>query len=325
MPTKTIKKNPILLDNIHAAILDMMKKVKFDPIKHIYTRVDDGSWLQGVSTVSSIIPKDWLSAWGAKECAKFLGYSDYEGDTERAIEILVTITSFTDDEDTGGVDGTPIIKGKTKEEKFIELLKEAKGASGRKSKTALVDGTAGHAWLESWVKAKIRGTTVPKIPTGPLQRPLKQFVKWANDNVAYWILSEARVAYPEKGYAGTLDGLAMMKTGKLAIIDFKFASHISEDYYLQTSGYQATFEPYGVKIDERIIVRLPKTLEREEYDKVTHKYTMVANDLEVQIVPTEYELDRDTFFHCLPVKKWINQFEEKKKYVPKKKKVAAKK
>ena len=122
----------------------------------------------------------------------------------------------------------------------------------------------------------------------------------------YMNIADATFGYPEKGYAGTLDAIAMMKGGRLAIVDFKFASYISEDYYLQTSGYQATFEPYGIKFDERIIVRLPKTLETEEYDKDTHTYRKVENKLEVRGVPTAYENDRDVFFAMLPVKQWIN-------------------
>ena len=297
-----------LVTKIRTSILDMMSQVRFIDGKgeHRYERKDTGEWLQGVSSVSSIVPKDWLSAWGAKECAKFLGYSDYEGDYDKAIEILEKIDSLRKDIDIVGIE--VIAK------RFIEFLKEAKGASGRKSKTALVDGKEGHKWLEKYVKAKIRGTELPKIPEGLLERPLKQFLEWEEKNVDYWILSEAQVAYlPEKGqlaypgYAGTMDGLAMVK-GKLAVIDFKFASHISEDYYLQTAGYQAPFEKYGIKIDQRIIIRLPKTLLKEEWDKKEFKYKMVDNNIEVEIVKTNYEFDRDIFFHCLPVKKWINQF-----------------
>lgn len=281
-------------EQIQHAVLEMMKEVQFDEKEHVYT-TNAGYWLQGVSTVSSIIPKDWLAAWGAKEAVKFLGYSDYDGDTALAKERLEQIKGFTEPE------------------QFIALLKEAKGASARKSKEALVDGTAGHAWLESYVKAKIRNTPLPALPDGNLKRPIMQFIEWAAANVDYWIVSEARVSYPEKGYAGTLDAIAMIKDGKLAIVDFKFASHISEDYWLQCAGYQATFEPYGIKFDERIIVRLPKTLETEEYDEAKHTYRKVDNKLEVQVVPTAYENDRDVFFAMLPVKKWINEVSQLKK------------
>ncbi len=284
-----------IITKIQEAVLDMMSKVVFDDKKHTYLEVETGNYLQGVSKVSSIVPKDWLSAWGAKEAVKALGYSDYEGDTELAIEVMKKIAEC----------GSP--------EEYISILKEAKGASGRKSKTALIDGKKGHAWLEDYVKAKIRGTELPTMPLDALKRPLEQFLAWETDNISFWILSEARVANPAKGYAGTMDALAVLKNNRLAVIDFKFASHISEDYYLQTAGYQACFEPYGIEVDDRIIIRLPKTLEREEWDEKTHTYSKVPNNLEVQLVENPYEFDRDTFYSCLPVKKWINFMQAKNK------------
>ncbi len=276
------------LEKIYNATLDMQSKVRMNE-DHVYKTTDDnGTWLQGVTTVSSIVPKDWLSAWGAKEAVKFLGYSDYEGDTQLATETLKKISKF-----------------KTPEE-FIALLKEAKGASGRKSKTALVDGKAGHAWLEEYVKSKIEGTKPSKTPTDALKRPVEQFLEWEMENISSWVLSEALVAYPEKGYAGTLDALAFTKSGKLALVDFKFASHISDEFYLQTAAYCMTFEPYGIEIDERIIVRLPKTLLKEEWDDKVKKYKMVDNNIEVETVKTVYEADKIAFLHALPLKGWIN-------------------
>jgi hypothetical protein len=90
------------------------------------------------------------------------------------------------------------------------------------------------------------------------------------------------------------------------LIDFKFASHISEDYFLQTAGYKECFEKYGIKIDERIIIRLPKTLEKDEWDEKGRKYKKVENKIEVHLVKTPYEMDIEAFKHCLPLKKWIN-------------------
>lgn len=280
---------------VRAAVLEMEARVIYDDESHTYKDRVTGEWYQGVSKVSSIVPKDWLSAWGAKEAVKALGYSDYEGDTALASEILEKARAC-----------------KTPEE-WIAILKDAKGASGRKSKTALIDGKEGHAWLESFVKARIAGLAAPELPEGPLERPVKQFLAWEKDAVDYWILSEARVCNPEKKYAGTLDALAMMKSGRLALIDFKFASHISEDYHLQTAGYAACFEQYGIDIPDRVILRLPKTDTREEWNPVTHKYSMVPNDLEVFTVDTDYFTDRETFYHALPLKAWINRMEARKK------------
>lgn len=284
-----------LTNKIRFAVEDMYDRVIFvdENNQHRYETID-GKWLQGVSSVSSIIPKDWLSAWGAKEAVKALGYSDYPEDTQHAKDVL------------------EVIKACKSVEEYIKILKSAKGSSARKSKEALVDGKAGHAWLEDYVKAQIRGKELPKLPEGNLERPIKQFLEWEAKEVDYWILSEARVCYPEKEYAGTLDALAMMKNGKLAVIDFKFASNISEDYYLQLAGYAATFEPYGIKIDVRIIVRLPKTLTKDEWSEKDRTYSKVENTIEVEVVKTDYEVDKQVFFNCLPVKAWINTMENRK-------------
>lgn len=272
---------------IHEAIAKMGERIERDS-KHVYKDRLTGEWLQGVSTVSSIVPKDWLSAWGAKETVKFLGWSDYEGDTSRALEVLKQIKEC-----------------ETVEE-YLALLKEAKGASARKSKQALVDGKAGHAWLEDFVKAKIEGKPIPALPGDTLDRPILQFLEWEKENVDEWIASEALVCRLDKKYAGQLDAIAIMKVPGLAVVDFKFASHISEDYYLQTAGYAAAFEPFGIKFLDRVIIRLPKTLESDEWDKKEFKYKKVPNNIEVKSCPCSYEVDRDAFFHALPLKSWIN-------------------
>ena len=293
-----------LQDKIRNAVLDMASKISIDD-NHNYTRVSDGKWLAGVTSVSGLVPKEWLAAWGAKEAVKALGYSDFDGDTEEAERILREIRALKDDKVDGKVT-------KTKVEKYIELLKEAKGAAFRKNKEAKLDGTRGHEWIENYVKAKMRFEKLPEYPDDKLERPLKQFVEWSDNNVDYYIVSEAKISDVDVGYAGTLDMVAKMKDMSLAILDAKFASHISPDYSLQTAGYAAAFEKYGIKFDKRIIIRLPKTLEKDEWDKETRKYTKVENTIEVKEIDTPYEFDKSTFYQALPVKKWINYVEKLK-------------
>lgn len=285
-----------LIEKINKAVAKMNEDVVFDSKEHRYSRKSDGVWLQGVSTVSNIIPKPWMSAWGGKSCSKFLGYTDYpdnQDDMARASNMFVKI-----------------IQGSLVD--YLALLKEAKGASSRKSTTAMADGTKGHKILEDRIKAKIAGIELPELPKGLLGRACEQFVEWEDENVDYWILSEVLVSSPDQFYAGTCDGVFMMKSGKLAVIDFKFSTHISEDAILQTAGYQNCFEKQGIKVDQRIIIRLPKTLKKEEYDKKTRTYSMVANDLEVMVLNDTYEEDRDVFIHCLPVKRWCNKITKNK-------------
>lgn len=274
-------------ENIKNAILDMSRKIERDS-KHVYRDPITGDMYQGVSTVSSIVPKDWLAAWGAKEAVKFLGFTDYKNDVENLNQMLLKIKNSS-------------------AEQYLEILREAKGASGRKSKKAMVDGKAGHQWLEDLVKARINGKKDPEIPFNtPLERPIKQFLEWDFNMVDYWIASEALVVNPEKRYAGQLDAIAVLKTGELTLCDFKFSSHIDPDYWLQTAGYAACFEPYNIRFDKRLIIRLPKTVEREEWNTKEFKYEMKPNDIEPFVVPTLYEVDRNAFFNALPLKSWIN-------------------
>ncbi len=278
-------------EQILAAIADMKGKIERDS-KHIYRNPITGEMYQGVSTVSSIVPKDWLAAWGSKEAVKALGFSDYE-DFTVANQVWQKIKDC-----------------KTVEE-YVKILKEAKGASSRKSKKALVDGTKGHAWLELFVEARINGSTLPIVPVNtPLERPINQFLDWECKNVDYWVASEALVVNPEKRYAGQLDAICVLKTRELCLIDFKFASNVSEDYYLQTAGYQGCFEQYGINFNKRLIIRLPKTLEKDEWNPKTFTYSKIPNDIEVFIVPTNYIGDRDCFYACLPVKGWINMVDK---------------
>lgn len=274
-----------LKKRIIEALADMDSKIIYDPIDHNYKHAKTGDWLQGVSSVSSIVPKDWLAAWGAKETVKFLGYSDYE-DLSEASRVLEKIKGMNVDQ-------------------YVDFLHEAKGASKRKSNQALLDGKKGHEWLEMYVKSKLEGSgmTIP-LPIGDLNRPIQQFLEWEAEHIDEWIASEARVIHEQMSYAGTFDGVAILKNGKLALIDFKFATNVSEDYHLQLAGYAACFEPYGIKFDERIVLRLPKTLEKDEWKNF--KYVKVQNNIEDYRIWTPYEKDKVAFFGALPVKQWIN-------------------
>lgn len=276
---------------IQIAIKDMESKIARDS-KHIYVNNETGEYLQGVSSVSSIVPKDWLASWGAKEAVKFLGYSDYN-DLSIAIDMQAKIISATVSE-------------------YVEILKEAKGAHARKNKKAMVDGTKGHKWLEDYVLMRINGS-MPMIglPTDSLLRPVNQFLEWESKEVDYWIANEALVCRLDKDYAGQLDAIYMSKSGRLCLVDFKFASHVSTEHRLQTAGYCATFEPYDIKFDCRVIIRLPKTLESESWNSKTYKYEKIPNNIEVFEVPSKYEPDRDAFFASLVVKAWINYVEKK--------------
>ncbi len=282
----------IRIPKVHEAVIAMMKEVSYNDDGHVYTRVSDGKFLAGVSTISAIFPKPWLSAWGAKETSKCYGFSDYKDEFKANAETILERFREMD----------------LKE--YMTFVVDSKGAAFRKSKDALIDGTLGHEILESIVKYRMGKGSLDKyylLEEGPLKRAIDMFLEWETKNVEKWVLSEARVADAETyEFAGTLDAMAILKDGRLAIIDFKFASHIGEDYYLQTAGYQLTFELKGIKVDTRIILRFPKTDTMDVYDKKTRSYSKVENTIEAREVPTPYEFDRDTFIAARQIAKYIN-------------------
>lgn len=268
-----------MINKIQLAIKDMYSQVDFDEKEHRYTRNTDGKWLAGISSVSDILPKPYLMPWAAKMVAEFL-----QDKQEKIKELSV------DD--------------------YLALLEEAKKTYHRKSDDALDFGTIGHSFLESYVLARIRNTELPKLENKELERPIQQFIKWEKENISQWILSEARVADIEEEIAGTLDGLAILKNDKLAIIDFKFANQISQSYHIQTAGYAIPFLKYDIEIEDRIVIRLPKTLTKKVYNRTTRKYDEIENNIEIGRSPFSMDFDREAFLSARVLYKYLNAAEK---------------
>jgi hypothetical protein len=273
------------------AVLDMMDKVKrIDKgNSHHYERVDTGKWLAGVTSVTGLLPKDWAMSYGAKEAVKALGYFDlFKGedhieDWDYLKAQLLNIQTMNMDE-------------------YFKLLHEAKGAFRRKSKDATDIGQEGHDKLEKWIKAKMHNEPLPELP-----EICKPFIRWTDENVDTFLLSEARICNLKDEYAGTLDALAKMKSGNLAIIDFKFANNVSKGWELQTSAYAKCFYEYGIEVPERYCLRFPK----EEFLKVWNKkewcYERKKNKFEPITYPEkDMDFDYETFVHLRQAFKWIN-------------------
>jgi hypothetical protein len=283
-----------IVRRIQAAAENMAGLVTMDK-RHRYTVVATGKMIPGVTSVSGLVPKEWMAAWGAKEAVKFLGWSDFEDDVDRAYDMIERIGRIWHGE--GPIDH------------YLDILKEAKGAFARKRDKALVDGKAGHAWIEEWINAQMKGSPPPDVPQGLLQRPIEQFLAWTKDNIKQWVLSEARVCNLTSGreYAGTLDAVAITVFDDHSLMDFKFADHLQPENALQLAGYKACFEPYDIMLGKRLVIRLPKTAEKQEWDATSHKYVMVPNDIEVKEIETDYEDDREAFYHALPFSAWVRR------------------
>jgi len=275
---------------IISAVLDMMSKVKYveSGNSHYYERIDTGKRLAGVTSVTNLLPKDWMPAWGAKEAVKFLGYFDKFKDEisnveqQHLKEQLKSIKKMSPDE-------------------FFKHLHNAKSAFRRKSDKAKDIGQEGHDKLEEWVKAKIRNKPLPDLPD-----MCKPFIEWSDKNIKEFYLSEARVCDLVNDYAGTLDLLALMTSGNIAIIDFKFADNISDGWRPQTAAYLKTFIPYGIDVKERYALRFPKSEYLKRWDKKSFSYTKIKNEFQSIEYNNYLDFDFETFLSLRQAFKWIN-------------------
>ena len=239
------------------------QNIEFLPDNHTY--IVGGELLTGVTTILAVRQKDFLKWWTVK---------------------LMYETLLPRLKDVQGID----------QNKWDEILTEAKKAHTVKSKEALVSGKLAHDWIEHYIGEKLGTMKIQEMPDDEkAQQSIKQFLEWENKNEVEWLYSELPVCDPINKYAGTLDFIAKIN-GKITLGDFKTSSMISEDYYLQTAAYQNCVEPliYGdEKIEQRAILRIPKD----------------GKEFEYQVVPTPYEFDRDTFLHLREVHRWNINYE----------------
>lgn len=99
----------------------------------------------------------------------------------------------------------------------------------------------------------------------------KNAVEWIRDNVKYVIASEKALTSKLSGYAGTIDLIAMMKDGTIAIVDFKTqgSKHKKcglkgyKEWTYQLAAYKMLYAEYSKKIDVKCIALVLSSDENE--------------------------------------------------------------
>lgn len=239
----------------------------FDEAGHTYTSKKDGKLWPGVTTIIGKLDKPFLMPWAAKEVVKYL-----EG---RQGELALAT-----------------------EEEYLKILETAKMSYRRKSNEALTSGSTAHDWIESHIKAQIEGRIleVAVIEDKKAQASVDAFLEWEKVHDITWLASELVVGSEVHEFGGKLDGLAVVD-GVITLVDFKTSNQISKDYFLQTSAYQLALEEMNQEVDQRLILRIPKT----------------GGEFEALIVPTPYELDMASFLGLRQVQRWVSYTENEDK------------
>lgn len=239
--------------------------IVFDKKSHTY--IIDGEFYAGVSSIIEEKAKPFLIPWAAKETVKYLGWDEeVTNKVKEAFEALKLLTP----------------------EQYLDTLNKAKASYTEIGNVAKKAGTAAHDWIE----ARIKGTDNP-IPDGKdkisiaTSNAINAFLEWEQEYKPEWIVSEKIVFSLKHKFAGTLDALAIID-GQLCIVDFKTSNQISDSYALQVAGYMICLEEAGIKVDRRIILRIPKDGTKAEHC----------------VVSTDEEFDKETFLHFRECRRW---------------------
>jgi hypothetical protein len=107
--------------------------------------------------------------------------------------------------------------------KRAEQLKEAAGEFG--------------TTVHSAVQSIVEDGQVPTYADVRVERTMCNLQKWLDNNIVRWYCMEIGVYHDTLRYGGTFDGIAELKSGKIALIDFKSSKRVNPEYYLQLTAY----------------------------------------------------------------------------------------
>lgn len=206
--------------------------------EHLHTL--RGKPLLGTSTVCKIIGTGGAFSWWAsgKAVEKFGWVKKL--DTRKSTIIQVQVNSVERALSAAG----QLLKFRTMGlDDYVALLDSAYRAHEDSKQESAVKGTDLHAELERFVKDWIRNDL--RSPDDYDAR-INPFIDWCIRNVEKFLWSEAH-CYSEKLWVGGIsDAGALMKDGKVAVIDFKSSKEAYFGHFVQCAGYAIQIEENGL-------------------------------------------------------------------------------
>lgn len=283
-------------------------ELRFQPEEHIYYLVGALGELtaqDGVTTICHIIDKSLaLVPWSAKVCiAKLLRTIPTDTKIEATGPVPAHNFNKTTDACECGWKNDPTaiahweqqwgehkrksevapmmeiqIVPEMSLEAFTKLAMEAKSAHKDVLDDASNIGHIAHTWLEYYIKAILAGFTQEvesKLANLPKEERAANCVRaalaWMEVHSIKWIETERKIYSLKYGYAGTMDGLALVSScsdptccvdtfkDRLSIIDWKSSNYLYIEYLYQTAAYESAYEEeFEVDVIDRWIIRLGK-------------------------------------------------------------------
>lgn len=128
---------------------------------------------------------------------------------------------------------------------YEKLLTEAYYAHNKKKNDAAGDGKDLHSELESYVKSCIEEGGKPLLPK-EADPQVQRFADWAYANIDHFLFSEGHTFSSTLWVGGIVDTGAKMKTGRVAILDFKSSKEAYYSQFVQTAGYSLQVAEEGI-------------------------------------------------------------------------------
>lgn len=235
---------------------------EFNPGTHTYTL--DGVKMTGVTTVLGMIAKPALIPWAAGMTAEYIK------------------------------EVAPVVKEGNRNiyQVTTELLDDAKKAHTKRKEARGLAGGDTHSQLEDIIKEAI------EFSDGYIQRPLieqppqiSQFIDWAIENKAKFLVSEQVMYHPDWFVGGTADFVCIIKNQKF-VGDFKTQKKIWDRVpFFQMGAYRGMLESMGEKhFAGSLIIHLPEDGELEAH------YSF------------DYESDLEGFLAALKLYRLLNNY-----------------
>lgn len=175
--------------------------------KHVHTL--DGQPLYGTSTIVKDVMPPFLAKWGG-QCAVDYIKERYEKE--------------------------PVISP--------EIFERAVNAYTSVRDKAADKGTDMHAELENYVNQCIENGGSP-LGGVWAHKAVQQFSEWSLQNVQAFIFAEKHTYSRELWVGGIVDCVARLKTGEIAVVDFKSSKEVYFNHLAQTGGYALELEETG--------------------------------------------------------------------------------
>lgn len=199
--------------------------------KHLHTLGERP--LRGTSTITDIIAKNlvwWSAELSAVECL------------ESGEKIETIRQEYTE------AASLPFPHKKKAIDALCEkypIFRKARFAHFERKNETASDGTDLHAELEKYVKGCLALGGAP-IEYETEHKAVKVFSEWAVANVEKFLWSEGHCYSEELWVGGISDCGAVLKDGKVAIIDFKSAKDAFFNHFVQVGGYAVQIEENGI-------------------------------------------------------------------------------